>query len=160
MKSRRKPLRIYVDTSVIGGYYDDEFLVESRRLFKAVEKTVLIVLISPVVVDELKPVPKEVRELIQNLPASSVELLPVSKEAIQLAIDYINAGVIPTASRADATHVAYATISRADAIVSWNFHDIVRLDRIKGFNQVNFQNGYGVIHIISPREVFTDEEKI
>ena len=160
MKPRRKLLRIYVDTSVIGGYYDDEFLVESRRLLKAVEKNTLILLISPVVVDELKPAPEEVRELIRTLPASAVELLPESKEALQLANDYIDAKVIPAASRADATHVAYATISRADAIVSWNFHDIVRLDRIKGFNQVNFQNGYGVIHIISPREVFTDEEKI
>jgi len=161
MKKRHgKVFRIYVDTSVIGGYYDDEFSLDTRRLFKAVEIKQLVLLVSPVVIDELKPAPKEVRDLLETLPASAVELLSENKEALQLANNYIDAKVIPASSRADATHVAYATISRADAIVSWNFHDIVRLDRIKGFNQVNFQNGYGVIHILSPKEVFTNEKEI
>ena len=160
IKSNKKIFRIYVDTSVIGGYYDDEFLLDSRRLFNAVQKKQLVLIVSPVVIAELRPAPKEVRELLQTLPTSAVELLSENKEAIQLAKHYIDAKVVPASSMADATHVAYATIARADAIVSWNFHDIVRLDRIKGFNQVNFQNGYGVIHILSPKEVFTNEKEI
>jgi hypothetical protein len=58
----------------------------------------------------------------------------------------------------DMTHVAIATVSRADAIVSWNFKHIVRLDKMKAYNQVNILNGYGILTIISPMEVMTDEE--
>jgi len=60
-------------------------------------------------------------------------------------------------SKNDATHVAIATVERVDAIVSWSFKHIVRLDRIKAYNQVNFQNGYGMIQILSPREITFDE---
>lgn len=55
------------------------------------------------------------------------------------------------------THVALATIARGDAIISWNFKHIVRLDRIKGFNQVNLEMGYGEIVILLPMEVRSHE---
>ena len=69
---------------------------------------------------------------------------------------YLTAGILTPKSRNDATHVAAATIARADAIVSWNFKHIVRLDKMKAYNQVNLMNGYGILTIISPREVFID----
>jgi hypothetical protein len=46
------------------------------------------------------------------------------------------------------THVAIATVSQPDAIVSWNFKHIVRLDKMKAYNQVNLLNG--ILTIISP----------
>ncbi|MER3525218.1 MAG: hypothetical protein C4326_14525 [Ignavibacteria bacterium] len=55
------------------------------------------------------------------------------------------------------THVAAATISRADAIVSWNFSHIVRLDKMKAYNQINLINVYGMLTIISPKEVPYDD---
>jgi hypothetical protein len=57
----------------------------------------------------------------------------------------------------DCLHVAAATLARADAVVSWNFRHIVRLDRIRAFNSVNLAEGYGVITILSPKEVNLDE---
>ena len=50
------------------------------------------------------------------------------------------------------THVAAATVARVDAIVSWNFKHIVRLDKMKAYNRVNLLNGYGILTIISPKE--------
>jgi hypothetical protein len=70
---------------------------------------------------------------------------------------YINEGVVTSKSINDATHVAAATIARADAIISWNFKHIVRLDKMKGYNQINLLNGYGILTIISPLEVTIDE---
>ena len=46
---------------------------------------------------------------------------------------------------------------QADAIVSWNFTHIVRLDRIRGFNLVNSLKGYDQITILSPKEIILDE---
>lgn len=40
--------------------------------------------------------------------------------------------------------------------MSWNFKHIVRLDRIKGYNQVNQSLGYGILTIVSPKEVRFD----
>ncbi|MCC5851155.1 MAG: hypothetical protein JJU29_23945 [Verrucomicrobia bacterium] len=57
----------------------------------------------------------------------------------------------------DCIHVAAATVAHADAIVSWNFKHIVRLDRIKAFNSVNLMQGYGMITILSPMDVYIEE---
>ena len=69
----------------------------------------------------------------------------------------MTAGVVTSKSINDATHVAAATVARADAIVSWNFKHIVRLDKMKAYNQINLLNGYGILTIISPKEVSFDE---
>jgi hypothetical protein len=50
-----------------------------------------------------------------------------------------------------------ATIAAIDALVSWNFKHIVRLDRIRLFNAVNVESGYQSLNILSPREVTTHE---
>ena len=55
-----------------------------------------------------------------------------------------------------ATHLledGYDTVAAVDVLVSWNFRHIVRLDRIRLFNEVNTALGRGALAIYSPREV-------
>jgi hypothetical protein len=66
-------------------------------------------------------------------------------------------GVVPEGWLEDCRHVVAATVARADAIVSWNFRHIVKLEKIKGYNQVDLLNGYGVLTIVCPKEVSFDE---
>lgn len=152
-----KRLRLYIDTSVFGGCFDDEFSEESKRLLHTVKNGRVVFLVSEVVLGELRRAPKNVQDLFQSIPDEAVELLDENPEVLALSRAYLAAKVVTAKSRNDAEHVAYATVARADAIVSWNFKHIVRLDRIKGFNRVNFENGYGVLQIVSPREVLFDE---
>jgi len=66
---------------------------------------------------------------------------------------YLDAGIVSKRWTDDATHVAAATVARADALVSWNFKHIVRLDKMKLYNQINLLNRYGLLTIISPKEL-------
>ena len=59
--------------------------------------------------------------------------------------------------RADAQHIAIATVGRVDVLVSWNFKHIVNLQRIQGYNSVNLRAGYPLVEIRTPREVLSDE---
>lgn len=43
-------------------------------------------------------------------------------------------------------------------LVSWNFRHIVNLGKIRLFNAVNLEQGYGLIEIRAPREVLADED--
>jgi len=149
--------RIYVDTSVIGGCLDDEFSKDSNRLLEAAKKGRIVFVVSEVVVEELEEAPDEVKAVFDSIPESSLEVVPRSAAVAELAKAYLVAKVVRPKSRNDATHVAYATVARVDAIVSWNFKDIVRLDRMKGYNRVNFEKGYGILEIVSPKEVVTDD---
>jgi len=152
-------MRIYVDTSVIGGCFDEEFSDDSKRLIEYALSGKIVLLVSDVVLRELENAPVFVRNLISTLPDSCIERLYSDKESFELRDSYVEAKILGPKWLDDMTHVAIATVSRADAIVSWNFKHIVRLDKMKAYNQVNLLNGYGILTIISPVEVMADEEE-
>ncbi len=146
-----------MDTSVIGGCFDAEFAEDSRRVVEAVLSGRARLLFSEIVEAELLNAPEPVRRLFAELPESARERIAFTPEVEALAREYVARGVVPEAWLEDCRHVAAATVARADAIVSWNFRHIVKLDKIKGYNEVNLLNGYGVLTIVSPREVSFDE---
>jgi hypothetical protein len=90
-------------------------------------------------------------------PSCSVEQVRLTRDLIDLRDAYLAAGILDPQSSDDATHVAAATVARADAIVSWNFKPIVRIDKMRAYNQVNLQAGFGLLSIASPQEVRFDE---
>lgn len=148
-----KTLRIYIDTSVVGGCLDDEFFQESKALFELVKKGVHHFLISELLLDEISLAPLEVQELLQTLPDKNLEPVSISLESVALQNLYIGAGVLGSKHENDAHHVALATIARADLIVSWNFKHIVHFDKIRAFNAVNLKEGYQQMEMRTPREV-------
>ncbi len=150
-------IKFYLDTSVFGGCFDDIFEEDSKRIFKYVKTKKIQILISQITYDEILIAPNKVLNFFNSLDKDSFRFIQASKEIVDLAEAYLSEKVITKKSINDALHVAHATAARADAIVSWNFKHIVRFDRIKGFNKVNFDNGFGLIQIISPKEVFFDE---
>jgi hypothetical protein len=101
--------------------------------------------------------PGRVLELLRSLPADSVEQVALTRDMIDLRDAYLAAGILDPQSTDDATHVAAATVARADAIASWNFKHIVRIDKMRAYNQVNLQTGFGLLSIVSPQEVRLDE---
>lgn len=154
-----KPLRVYTDTSVIGGCFDEEFAEYSNRFMRLARTGFIKLLISDTVTAEIAAAPPHVRGLLADLPLNCIEAVPIDLTVRALANAYLQARVVSPRWDDDATHVAAATVARADAIVSWNFKHIVRLDRIKAYNEVNMRHGYLPLVIISPREVnYGDED--
>ncbi len=151
-------LRVYIDTSVIGGCLDPEFALDSNALFEKFIKGEYVAVLSQTVFDEIRRAPEEVRALVKKLPEDSVEEVEVTQEALMLAETYIRLGVIPDHSYTDAVHIAVATVHHVDVLVSWNFKHIVNLKRIHGYNSVNLREGFRSLEICSPREVIYDED--
>jgi predicted nucleic acid-binding protein len=154
-----KKLRIYIDTSVIGGCCDEEFAEESKSLIEQVKQNIYTLLVSEVVIEELESAPENVQNILKSIPKSCIERIELTKEMLTLQEAYLQARILDERWATDALHVATATVARADAIVSWNFRHIVKLEKIRAYNQLNLQNGYGIITIISPREVIGDDEE-
>jgi len=148
----RKP-RLYFDTSVFGGVYDDEFFEASNMLFEEVRLGNLICVYSNLSVTELKNAPDKVKKFFNNLPKDNLEFVTVTEEAFSLAQEYLNEKVVGKTSADDCRHIATATLNKVDCLVSWNFKHIVNVFRIKGYNSVNLKNGYIQIEIRSPKEI-------
>lgn len=144
--------RIYIDTSVFGGYFDEEFKEHTIPLFDRLKNNEFTLLFSTVTEDELENAPENVKSLVKGLRPESTEFLDATADAIDLATEYITEKVVGQTSFADCLHIAIATINRADFLVSWNFKHIVNIDRIRGYNSINIKNGYRQLEIRSPRE--------
>lgn len=145
--------RIYIDTSVVGGYFDDEFSADTLPFFERVKNGDMIIIVSDLLEAELLRAPQFVKELLLSIPKQQIEKIRVSPEAVELADKYIDAKVVGKTSRADCQHIATETICKADILVSWNFKHIVNLDRIRGYNGINYQNGNSMIEIRTPKEI-------
>jgi len=150
--------RIYIDTSVVGGYFDEEFKDATRELFKRFENKEIKFVVSNLLDLELLGAPKEVRELLYKFPVDNFERVELTEEAIILADTYIAEKVVGKISLEDCRHIALATINKVDVLVSWNFKHIVNLDRIKGYNSVNYRLGYPMIEIRSPKDLIHYED--
>lgn len=144
--------RIYVDTSVFGGAFDDEFSESSLGLFDAIRAGVFQIVTSEVVRKEIAAAPKTVRDLFQEV-LMLAEVAAITEDALRLRDAYQEAGILSPRWADDALHVAMATIAGCDLIVSWNFKHIVHFEKIPLYNAVNTLQGFGPLQIYSPLEV-------
>jgi len=145
--------RIYIDTSIVGGFFDKEFAAETRILFEKMKSRELIFVVSNVLDDELKDAPQHVRNLLKEYDDDCFEHVLLTSEAIELADCYIAENVVGKTCLDDCRHIAIATLNKVDVLASWNFKHIVNLSRIKGYNGVNMKKGYATLEIRNPKEL-------
>ncbi len=145
-------LKIYLDTSVIGGCFDKEFMVDSRKLINQIEKELRIGVISEITEAELKLAPEKVRNHFESY-REMLKVLKITSEVEELAELYLKDKIVSSKYRSDSLHIACSTVYKVDLLVSWNFKHIVNYDKIIKFNSVNLKNGYLPLQIYSPKEV-------
>jgi hypothetical protein len=150
--------RIYIDTSVVGGYFDEEFSEATQSLFKRLENKEIIFVVSDLLDLELTGAPLNVQKLLDRFSPDKFERIQLTEEAIKLADTYVSEKVVGKTSLEDCRHIALATVNRVDVLASWNFKHIVNLDRIKGYNSVNYRFGYPMIEIRSPKDLLHYED--
>jgi len=148
-----KKLRVYLDTSVLGGAFDVEFAEATLRLLEYVHRGRIIPLISQTLVAEIAKGPERVKQLLDDIPQDRAEIIRLTPDMVELQKAYLRARVVTAKYADDAYHVAQATLARSDVIVSWNFRHIVHPQRIKAFNAVNRALGYDIMVILSPSDL-------
>lgn len=108
---------LYLDTSVLGGYFDDEFKAATQELWRQMEQRRFRFFTSIVTVDELTEAPERVRELLATA-FDPGNILEITEEMEQLAAAYMKQAVLTPKYSDDARHVAVCTVARIDYLVS------------------------------------------
>lgn len=144
-------MKIYLDTSVFGGLYDDNFSEDTSKLFDLISNGNIKVIVSDVLLSELEKAPHKVRETTKKINNKS-NFVKTKKSAAQLAEIYMKEGALGKKSRNDAKHIAIATIEKVDVIVSWNFKHMVNFLKLKQYNYINVREGYDTLDIHSPSD--------
>jgi len=146
-------MKVYADTSTIGGCFDEAFKEWSIALFDEFKARVKIIILSDMTLQELELARQEVREKINEVPEINRMAIGITDEAIELTGIYINEGALTNKSYNDALHIALASLNNSDVLASWNFKHIVKLNRIRLYNSINLKYGYRMIEIRTPREI-------
>lgn len=150
-------MKVYADTSAIGGCYDKEFDEWSNLLFQEFILGIKKIMLSDLTLQELELARDEVKNKVKEVPSSNIIPIGINDEAIHLAETYIIEGALTNKSYNDALHIALATIENADVLASWNFKHIVNLNKIRVYNSINFKLGYKMIEIRTPREILNSK---
>jgi predicted nucleic acid-binding protein len=151
---------LYLDTSIIGGCFDEEFRTATRELFRQADLGLYQLFVSAVTENEIQNAPSEIKEFFTETFAEADQILPLTGESEKLARAYVAAGVVSPKYVDDARHVAIATVEQVGLIVSWNFKHLANYRRETGFNAVNRLQGYRPVRILTPRElIYGDPEK-
>lgn len=150
-------MKIYIDTSVIGGCFDDEFSEWSNKLMDEIKKGEKTAIVSDQTLQELDNAPVQVKHFLQTIPADHIEMVELDEEAKLLAKRYIQEGAVSSKHIVDAQHVAIATIHHVDFLASWNFKEMVNVYKIRLYNAVNLKYGYSILDIRTPKELIHEK---
>ena len=147
-------LRIYLDTSVVSAYFDSRYPERQKdtvAFWKLSEEHEFS--ISELTKSEIRNTQDETRrnEMLDHI--ANLSLVPIDDAANHLANLYLENSIFSPAMLNDGLHVAAATISRRNVLVSWNFRHLVNRRRRALVNEVNILNGYPALEIIAPPEV-------
>ena len=151
-------IRVYLDTSAVGGCCDAEFEQWSNRLVDEITEGRKTAVISDLTLREIELAPADVRAVLDRIPQGSKEYVVLDREAMDLAEQYIQEDIVGRGYLIDAQHIAMATVNRVDVLVSWNFKHVVNYARIRMYNGVNLKQGYSTLDVRSPREVLDENE--
>lgn len=146
-------MKVYIDTSVFGGFFEAEFQLWTRKLVDHIFVGEFTAVVSDITLAELETAPKHVRDLASKIISENAEFVTAEQAEKELAEKYLKANIVTDKFHSDALHIAIATINKVDVLVSWNFKHIVNLNKIRQYNSVNLKYGYSIIEIRSPMEI-------
>lgn len=146
-------MKLYLDTSVFGGYFEAEFKIWTERLFEQIIDGDFTAVISDVTLLELEGAPKYIRDLAERTMSENAEFVSAKLIDKNLTDIFIKEKIVTSKYRSDAFHIAIATTNKVDILTSWNFKHIVNIKKIRQYNSVNLKYGYSMIEIRSPRDI-------
>lgn len=111
--------------------------------------------ISQVVIDEAAAGdPQEAKKRVAII--GEFPVLEVTEEAESLAAAIMAAGVIPSRAVRDAAHIAVATVSHVDYLLTWNCKHPANAQIIRRISVVCNSRGYDMPVICTPEELMGD----
>jgi predicted nucleic acid-binding protein len=126
----------------------------TQDFFKFVEEKNHEIVISTIVNEEIyKALPEKKEEILNFLKQlNNVTILSADNDSYNLALKYIKEGILTESHLNDLLHVAYATVSACDVIVSWNRKHLAKESKIQKINFCNIRNNYQSIIICTPQD--------
>jgi hypothetical protein len=138
---------------------DREGHADTVRLFDEIREGRHEAFTSEYTVNELVEAPEPKRtKMLALIDEYDVKTLAMTNESDNLADLYVSEGIIPERFRLDGAHIASASMSGLDYVLSYNFQHINRAKTKLLTERINRKLGYESVIICTAKEVLDDEQ--
>jgi predicted nucleic acid-binding protein len=156
-----KKLELYIETSVIGFYFDDHERNVSKKeatqhLFEQIKLGLFEAYISEIVYAEIRKSEEPFRSRdLELIDKFDLQLLPGDEEQIAMLYNaYVEDKILPERYHGDLLHIAAAVVSPVDILVTYNCQHIANENAIRLIKSTNLREGFRTeISIRTPEEV-------
>lgn len=153
-------MKLYLETTVFNWYFENARPghLDVVALFEAIRDGHFDGFTSEYVATELEAAPEPRRSDALGL-LKDINMLPSLEDdkVLTLAGAYIDRGIIPARYIFDAAHIAFASLSGMDRLVSYNMQHINRHKTKHLIGGVNERFGLGALTICVAKEVIDDD---
>ena len=156
-----KKLKVYVETTIFNRYFEPERdnHKETKFFFEEIEAGKFEAYTSAYVLQELAKASESKRsDMLAMIGRYNISLIGESFEAEALADEYMAHKILSEKHFYDRAHIACASVSGMDMIISLNYAHINRITTKIKTGLINKLYGYGEIYIGSPMEVIDHDE--
>ena len=155
--------KVYLDSTIPSYYFDQReslnaFSVVTRKWWTEMAGDYELYL-SDAVLQELNsgdyPYKTEIIELVSTIP-----LLPFIPDLEQVVEFYIVNYVMPKSLLGDAVHLAYSSYYDIQYLLTWNCNHLANANKRKHIRVINGRLGLSTPEIVTPLELFKEEENL
>lgn len=152
---------IYLDTSILNFFFEKRDIEKensTKDLFREIMQGKFAAHISALVLREIGDAPAARKSsLLSLIKTYPIKILQITEESLALADKYLEQGIFPVKCRDDALHIAIASVSDMDIMISWNMEHMVKLKTRREVRAINILEGYNDIEICTPLEVIDND---
>jgi len=155
--------KVYLDSTIPSYYFDQReslhAFTEITRKWWAEMRGEYELYLSDAVLQELNsgdyPRKREIIELVSPIP-----LLPLTPDLEQVVEFYVANYVMPKSLIGDAVHLAYASYYDIQYLLTWNCNHLANANKRKHIRVINGRLGLSTPEIVTPLELFKEEESL
>ena len=151
-----RKLRVYLENSLISMYFQDDapYLRDRTRRFWRDVLPACDIFVSEAVLAEITSATEaDLRRALEGL-VEDFEVLEVAENVVELSDLYLAHRRLP---RADALHLAAATVGEMDYLVTWNLRHLYKRGTQEMIREVNARLGFPTPTIVTPEDFFGEE---
>ena len=162
-KIRVKKFLLYLDSSILCWSLNSNNpsrFAEANLFLHQVAQGKFLGAYSWVNIEEIEAAPEHIaQKLWQKVEKAKLKRISArfKRRAEELAKRYCSKKIVPSDFKADALHIAIATLWKADALVSYNFGHIVNLEIMVAVNELNRSLNLKEIFLCQPQEVIISD---
>nr|VFK19068.1 MAG: Predicted nucleic acid-binding protein, contains PIN domain [Candidatus Kentron sp. LPFa]VFK35044.1 MAG: Predicted nucleic acid-binding protein, contains PIN domain [Candidatus Kentron sp. LPFa] len=153
--------KVYLDATIPSYYFDKrkslETFAEITRRWWSEMAGEYELFVSDAVLNELRsgdyPNKENVAALVSGIPS-----LPLPGDLEQIVEFYVINYIMPRTLAGDATHLAYASYHNIEYLLTWNCNHLANANKRKHIHIINGRLGLSTPEIVTPLQLFKEEE--